>query len=157
MDENPLNASVTTTAQVLPTAAAQPHKIGRMGRLAYLVWYGYFLLTMAGLIAVMFALALIQHTITTGFITGAISVISILAVMACFCLMAYSAVLAGIRRLHDVNRSGYWYFLALVPVIATVFALYLFFAPGVEQPNEYGSPLKGYRFFEVLGFKRPCR
>lgn len=51
-----------------------------------------------------------------------------------------------IRRLHDLNRSGWYYFVLLVPLVNVLFSLYLFFAPGTVGPNQYGAdPLEGKR------------
>lgn len=41
-----------------------------------------------------------------------------------------------IRRLHDTNRSGWWYFIALVPVVGGIVLLVFTLLPGVE-PNNY--------------------
>ncbi|GHB22862.1 aminopeptidase [Pseudovibrio japonicus] len=38
----------------------------------------------------------------------------------------------SVRRLHDVNYSGYWLFLWLVPVIGWLFLLYLHLRPSEE-------------------------
>ncbi|MGH0001199.1 DUF805 domain-containing protein [Pseudovibrio ascidiaceicola] len=38
----------------------------------------------------------------------------------------------GVRRLHDVNYSGFWLFLWLLPIIGWVFLLYLHVLPSRE-------------------------
>ena len=42
------------------------------------------------------------------------------------------------RRLHDTNRSGWWAWLALVPVVGPLVLLYFTVLPGDLQPNNYG-------------------
>lgn len=50
----------------------------------------------------------------------------------------------AVRRLHDLNKSGWWYFLGLVPVIGGLVLLYWFVQRGTIGPNDYGpDPLAG--------------
>ena len=44
-----------------------------------------------------------------------------------------------IRRLHDLNKSGLFCLLMLVPVVNAIFSLYLLFAPGTIGANNYGA------------------
>ena len=44
------------------------------------------------------------------------------------------------RRLFDMGRSPHWAFLMLVPFVNILAGLWLVFAPGDEQANEYGPP-----------------
>lgn len=46
----------------------------------------------------------------------------------------------GILRLHDLNLSGWYLLLTFVPFIGGLFSLYLLFAPGNEDSNDYGYP-----------------
>lgn len=50
-----------------------------------------------------------------------------------------SAVMLGIRRCHDLNRSGWFYLLMFIPIIDFFVALYLLFAAGTPGPNQYGA------------------
>lgn len=43
-----------------------------------------------------------------------------------------------VRRLHDVDRSGWWYFIAFVPLIGFVVLLIWFCKQGTRGPNRYG-------------------
>lgn len=47
----------------------------------------------------------------------------------------------AIRRLHDINRSGFWILINLVPVLGTIYLLYLFAKKGDPGVNEYGAPV----------------
>lgn len=48
-----------------------------------------------------------------------------------------------IQRCHDLNKSGWFYLVLVIPVIGIIFALYLLFAKGTEGPNQYGpDPLQ---------------
>lgn len=45
----------------------------------------------------------------------------------------------GIRRLHDTDRSGWWYLFALVPFIGPIIVLVWFCTRGTHGLNTYGS------------------
>ena len=44
----------------------------------------------------------------------------------------------AVRRLHDLNKSGWWYFLGIIPVIGGLILLYWFVQRGTIGPNDYG-------------------
>ena len=50
-----------------------------------------------------------------------------------------SSVMLMIRRLHDLNRSGWFFLVGLVPLINFIFGLYLLFAKGTEGQNRFGA------------------
>jgi uncharacterized membrane protein YhaH (DUF805 family) len=50
------------------------------------------------------------------------------------------SVSIGVRRLHDVNNSGWWYLLILVPLIGPLVLIYWAIKPGDAHSNVYGEP-----------------
>lgn len=59
----------------------------------------------------------------------------ILCVVACACLT--------IRRFHDLNRSGWLYFLTFIPLLNIILGFYLVFVRGTCGMNRYGpDPLE---------------
>jgi len=48
----------------------------------------------------------------------------------------------GIRRLHDTNRSGWLFLLALIPLIGVIILLVFFIQEGTSGGNKYGSDPK---------------
>ena len=60
-----------------------------------------------------------------------------LATIASFAMVVPSTML-GIRRLHDLDKTGWWLLLGFVPLINLAFALYLIFVEGTRGPNRYG-------------------
>lgn len=48
-------------------------------------------------------------------------------------------IMMGVRRLHDLDKCGWWMLLLLVPLVNLFFCLYLLFFKGTEGPNEYGD------------------
>ena len=48
-----------------------------------------------------------------------------------------------VRRWHDLDKSGWYALLGLIPYVNFIVGLYLLFAPGTDGPNQYGpAPLK---------------
>lgn len=45
----------------------------------------------------------------------------------------------GVRRCHDVEKSGWWLLLGMVPYINIAWGLYLIFKRGTVGPNRYGD------------------
>lgn len=45
----------------------------------------------------------------------------------------------AIRRMHDLNKSGWWLLISFIPYVDLVFSLYVIFAPGTRGPNRYGE------------------
>jgi uncharacterized membrane protein YhaH (DUF805 family) len=43
-----------------------------------------------------------------------------------------------VRRLHDINRSGYWAFIGLIPIVGTIVLLVFACQPGTPGPNRFG-------------------
>ena len=54
-----------------------------------------------------------------------------------YILTGYVAIIAGIRRLHDLNYSGWYFLLLLVPFVNFALLLYLLLAPGKKQGNRW--------------------
>ena len=43
-----------------------------------------------------------------------------------------------VRRLHDTNRSGFWWFIALIPIMGSIVLLVFNCLPGTPGPNKFG-------------------
>lgn len=80
-------------------------------------------------------------------------VLSYLAMLAnpALAIILYSFVIFGtllphlalsVRRLHDVNRSGWWYLFGLVPLLGPVVLLVWFCTDGTPGPNRFGADPK---------------
>lgn len=57
-----------------------------------------------------------------------------------FHMIPYLAV--GVRRLHDIDRSGWWILIAFVPFFGIFIFLYWALSDGKIGPNEYGPDPK---------------
>jgi uncharacterized membrane protein YhaH (DUF805 family) len=45
-----------------------------------------------------------------------------------------------VRRLHDTNRSGWWYWIAIIPIIGWLVLLFFLVGPGTPGNNRFGPP-----------------
>ncbi|WP_405817720.1 DUF805 domain-containing protein [Streptomyces sp. NBC_01390] len=48
----------------------------------------------------------------------------------------------SVRRLHDTNRSGWWFFFGLVPLVGGITLLVFYCLDGDQGENNYGSSPK---------------
>ena len=44
----------------------------------------------------------------------------------------------SVRRLHDIDRSGFWLFIGLIPIIGGIVLLIFTLLPGTRGPNRFG-------------------
>ena len=110
---------------------------GRAGRLRYLS-YGIG-------ITIVFAFAMAGLGMIIGFAAGDSPEASI--AMSGLSFVAYAAVTACtfifiIKRLHDLDWTGWLSILSLIPILNLILGLILVFAPGTSGPNKYGPPPK---------------
>lgn len=46
----------------------------------------------------------------------------------------------GVRRLHDIDKSGWWLLIAFVPLIGFIVLIYFFVQPSQPGDNRFGPP-----------------
>ncbi len=46
----------------------------------------------------------------------------------------------GARRLHDINKSGWFQLIWFIPVLGWIFMIYLLIQAGDSETNQYGAP-----------------
>lgn len=49
----------------------------------------------------------------------------------------------SVRRLHDIDRSGWWTLLILIPLVGYIVLLVFFVKNGTDGPNRFGTDPKG--------------
>ncbi len=50
----------------------------------------------------------------------------------------------GVRRLHDTDRSGWWWLLSFIPLIGIIVLIVFWCSEGTRGPNRFGpDPLGG--------------
>lgn len=61
-----------------------------------------------------------------------------------FCLaLIIPGIAVGIRRLHDVGKSGWWLLISLVPVVGVIVLIIFLVTDSQAGSNQYGANPKG--------------
>jgi uncharacterized membrane protein YhaH (DUF805 family) len=70
-------------------------------------------------------------------------IVSIIWLLALF----LPGLCVSIRRMHDLDKSGWWILIALIPVIGILVYIYWLVSKGTDGPNRFGpDPLNEVRF-----------
>ncbi len=56
-----------------------------------------------------------------------------------FLVMFFLYLSVSIRRLHDIDKSGWWYLLVFVPLVGGLILLWWYAQPGTASTNKYGN------------------
>jgi uncharacterized membrane protein YhaH (DUF805 family) len=109
---------------------------GRATRREYWLFYVQLAIVFTGLIVAASALT----DLGRGPMSGAA-----MAVLIGFYFYTFVAtVTASVRRLHDHDKSGWFYLLAMIPLIGWIFFLIMMLTPGTPGENNYGpDPREG--------------
>ena len=75
-----------------------------------------------------------------GLAGGAVVVLVISSIYSLGIVLPGLAV--AVRRLHDIGKSGVWYFITFVPFIGSIWLLVLLATKGATAANEYGEPVE---------------
>lgn len=103
---------------------------GRARRSEY--WYFQLYNFIISVIVVLFALAV-------GFSGGGVIFIVIYLIYLIFQLAILIPTLAVlVRRLHDVGKSGWFFFVSLIPLVGAIWLLVLLVTEGEPFDNKYG-------------------
>ncbi|MBM3948757.1 MAG: DUF805 domain-containing protein [SAR202 cluster bacterium] len=94
---------------------------GRSRRSEYLFWTLFVILA--------YIIAAIIDWLTTGF------VLSVLVLVGTF-LPSLAVV---VRRLHDIDKSGWWDLIGLIPFVGSIILLAWFIEEGTPGPNRFGA------------------
>lgn len=105
---------------------------GRIGRLRYLA-YSIVLTAICYVLIAPIAIAMVLLEPVMG---EMVAIFLLLIIPIAF----YAGFVPTVRRLNDLNRSGWFSLLMLIPYLNVLFGLYLIFAPGDEGENDYGAP-----------------
>lgn len=85
-------------------------------------------------------LSVIQCVLT--FAANTIGALELLFAVAAFVLGVFQLaanIMLGVRRLHDLDKGGWWMLLLFVPLVNILFYIYILFFKGTEGPNQYGE------------------
>ena len=70
------------------------------------------------------------------------SVVGLLIGLAALVASMWFSLAQGVKRLHDLDKSGWLILLMFVPIVNALFGLYMLFADGTVGPNQYGEDPK---------------
>ena len=108
---------------------------GRLGRLRYLA-YGIGL----NLVLMIVMVPLMGATAFMGGDPDGMSV-TVMAMIGIFYIATFVvSIMFGKRRLNDLNRSGWWFLLVIIPLVNLALIIYLLFFPGTDGSNNHGAP-----------------
>ncbi len=107
----------------------------RIGRIRYLAYLGGIYLIFAGLVALMFA---VMGVGMSGGNSDALGGIAILLLVVVYIVMFVAVVTLGVRRLHDLDKSGWLWLLFLLPIVNIGMSIYILFFPGSDGANRFG-------------------
>ncbi len=102
---------------------------GRATRSAF--WW-FYLFT----VIVLIAISVIESAMGSSGIVGGLGIISIIWSLAVF----LPTLGLMIRRLHDADHSGWWWFIGLVPLVGMIVLIVFWATPGTQGENKFGSP-----------------
>lgn len=105
---------------------------GRFTRLSFIAWSVTYTLLATLALGVVFGVLLA----ITGLQDGAADALSLVVSLP----LSVLAIIFAIRRLHDINASGWWLLLYIVPVVNLVFYIVLLVKGGAPGPNDFGPP-----------------
>lgn len=125
---------LTTDPHELPDNGSPFSSKGRFSRYSYFGWNGL-------LSIFMFALVIIGVLLSPNFqVDYSLSIISWLIVIVGYFIFTYLIFIVIIRRLHDLDKSGWLSLLSFVPLANVGLSIYLIFFKGTEGPNRFGPP-----------------
>lgn len=64
--------------------------------------------------------------------------ISGMAVMVASLALLLPSIAVGVRRLHDIDKSGWWMLLMIVPIVSLLLIIF-FVKKGTDGPNRFGE------------------
>ncbi len=112
---------------------------GRLGRMRYVVYaFGLTMLSYLAIAVVGGILAAIMGGFENASAnSGATMLLGLLAMVVMLFILVMTVIYA-IRRLNDINASGWFVLLFLVPIVNLIMGLLLVFLPGTKGPNKFG-------------------
>lgn len=69
---------------------------------------------------------------------GTLGILSGIFVLA----MLIPSLAVSVRRLHDTNKSGWWLFIQLIPLVGAIILLVFMLIEGDREANKYGPDPK---------------
>jgi len=113
---------------------------GRLGRMRFLVYSFAVGLAANVLMVIIQALFGVAAMDPSAMQSGALPAGLMLVMLLVMVPVVIINLFIAIKRLHDLDMSGWWALLFLVPLLNALFGIYLLLAPGTDGPNRFGPP-----------------
>ncbi|TCM70979.1 uncharacterized membrane protein YhaH (DUF805 family) [Acinetobacter calcoaceticus] len=94
----------------------------------------------------------IAYLLSPDLLSGSISILSWLLLLVCYVVLIYFSFVIMIRRLHDLDQSGWLSLLNFVPLANVGLIVYLIFFKGSEGSNRYGPPRPALGWEKVMAW-----
>ena len=107
---------------------------GRLGRLAFFLWS--VLITVVAAAAYLVLVTVTQTPPNQTSFGDTMTVVIMLAVLAVTIWVSFAL---SVKRFHDMEASGWWSFLLIIPYVGFIVAVVLCFVNGTDGPNKYGA------------------
>lgn len=127
----------------IPTAPDKPWSYkGRFGRMSFLAWY--FIASLVSCAILIPAILIgggfsLLESMSTGVPPSGGTLGLLLFFMLVFISISfYFSLICLIRRLHDLNKTGWFSLLIFVPFVNFIFIIYVCAAKGTAGPNRFG-------------------
>lgn len=110
----------------------------RSGRAEY--WYFIIFLVIANIVLTLFSIFFVSKILSIFiFNSKTLNNISVIMILIFMLIHAFLYFIITIRRLHDINKSGWNIILCFIPILSLII-LYYCILPGDKFINNYGKP-----------------
>lgn len=122
---------------------------GRLGVLKYMAHSLVLMLAMMAIFGVMALLAgvSLSEPANSAGVNPLLISVSLVAILP----GVWIGIVMMIKRLHDLNLSGWFILLTLIPVLGIIVSLFIMCAPGMKEGNKFGPLALTATWEKVLG------
>ena len=99
------------------------------GRAPRAVYWWFYLMVIIGY----FVASILDSVVGTGGMMRSFGVLTMIVMLG----LLLPSIAAGVRRLHDTDRSGWWLLIAIIPLIGLVL-IYFLVLEGTKGDNRFG-------------------
>lgn len=110
------------------------------GRASRTEYFSFWLFTMLATFVVMYldgTFEVARRAATSPFPRSEIEMLGMPTIYTAL-FFAIPSITVAVRRLHDADFNGWWYFIGIVPIIGPIIAFILPFMPGTIGRNRFG-------------------
>jgi uncharacterized membrane protein YhaH (DUF805 family) len=93
-------------------------------------YWWFYLLSIVAYVGAM----IVDSVIGTGGVLGSYGILTLVVGLG----LVIPSIAAGVRRLHDTDRSGWWWLIAFVPLVGAIVLLVFFVLEGTKGDNRFG-------------------